>query len=86
MIIKHRHVHAADRVASGPRNDAAASTGTLRALALAALLAAIALMSFYVQVLHDSVERGQQFREGQRLAAPAATLRVKPGSDVGTSR
>lgn len=52
-----------------------------RALLACALVVALALLSLYVQVLHDAIERGQQLREDQRQSVPGAfsSTRVKSG-------
>ena len=51
------------------------------ALLACALVVALALLSLYVQVLHDAIERGQQLREDQRQSVPGAfsSSRVKSG-------
>ena len=51
------------------------------ALLTCALVVALALLSLYVQVLHDAIERGEQLREDQRQSVPGAfsSTRVKSG-------
>ena len=60
---------------------ASANRSPRRALLACALVVALALLSLYVQVLHDSIERGQQLREDQRQSVPGAfsATQVKSG-------
>ena len=56
-----------------------------RQLLIVAAILAVALLSMYVQLLHDSLQRGAELREEQRIAAtrkPAKVARaeVQPAS------
>jgi hypothetical protein len=68
------------------QKHAAPSPGERRLLLCAAVVA-VALLSFYVQLLHDSLARGDELREIQRttgLHKPARTLAsAAPGASPG---
>ena len=49
---------------------------THRHLLWCAAIVAVALLSFYVQLLHESVARGDRLREGQRSAASTRTAKA----------
>lgn len=51
-----------------------------RQLLFVAVVLAVALLSMYVQLLHDSLQRGHELREEQRIAAtrkPAKVVRAE---------
>jgi hypothetical protein len=68
-----------------------------RQLLFVAAVVAVALLSMYVQLLHDSLARGAELREVQRVTGarkpanapreqPATPLRVRQTSDTGNAR
>lgn len=73
---------------STPSDRPARRTGARPATAIAAhersiigagLLLAIVMLSFYVQLLHAQVERGEQFRAQQVASAQALPQDAEPG-------
>lgn len=57
-------------LAMNPLRNLRAQATAHRQLLFVAAIAALALLSLYVQLLHASLERGHELREVQRTAAP----------------